>query len=43
VAEGTHNGQPRGLLTVIDEFTRESLTIQVGRRLTAEDAQESLS
>jgi putative transposase len=34
--ERTVNGQKLRLLTVTDEFTRESLAIEVGRRLPAE-------
>jgi putative transposase len=29
VAERTHNGRPLGMLTVIDEYTRECLAIRV--------------
>jgi putative transposase len=33
----THDGRAFRMLTVIDEFTRESLTIEVGRRLRSDD------
>ena len=33
----THNGVPFRILNVIDEFTRECLTVHVGRRLTHQD------
>jgi len=42
-ADRTHNGRPLRMLTVIDEYTRECLATRVGRRLTAEDAQECLT
>ena len=37
VFDRTHNGRPLKLLTVVDEHTRESLAIEVGRRLTSKD------
>jgi len=43
VACRTHEGRPLRLLTVIDEFTRESLAIEVSRRLTSEDVLECLT
>ena len=43
VASRTHEGRPLRLLTVIDEFTRESLAIEVSRRLTSEDVLECLT
>jgi transposase InsO family protein len=39
----TYNGAPFRLLTVIDEFTREALLIDVQRRLTHQDVLEALS
>ena len=37
VAARTHDGRPLKLLTVVDEYTRECLTIRVERRLTSHD------
>jgi putative transposase len=39
----THDGRPVRMLTVIDEFTRECLAIDVARRLTSEHVLERLS
>jgi transposase InsO family protein len=39
----TSDGRPRRLLTVLDEFTRECLAIDVGRRLTSDDVLERLA
>jgi putative transposase len=39
----THDGRSFRMLTVIDEFTRECLAIDVARRLTSEDVLERLS
>ena len=39
----THDGRPLRFLTLIDEFTRECLAIDVSRRLTSEDVLERLS
>jgi len=36
VADGTVNGRRLKLLTIVDEYTRESLAIAVGYRMTAE-------
>ena len=36
-AERTHDGRPLRMLAIVEEFTRESLAIDVGRRLTSED------
>jgi len=33
----THDGRPLRLLTIVDEYTRECLAIDVGRRLNSED------
>jgi transposase InsO family protein len=37
VVETTHDGRKLRLLTVVDEYTRECLTIRVERRMTAHD------
>ena len=37
VFDRTHNGRPLKMLTVVDEYSRESLAIEVGRRLTSRD------
>jgi putative transposase len=37
VFDRTHNGRGLKLLTVVDEFSRESLAIEVGRKLTSRD------
>jgi putative transposase len=39
----THDGQAFRMLTVIDEFTRECLAIDVARKLSSEDVLERLS
>lgn len=39
----THDGRPLRMLTLIDEFTRECLAIDVARRLDSEDVLERLS
>ena len=39
----THDGRPLRMLTLIDEFTRECLAIDVARRMTSEDVLERLS
>jgi putative transposase len=43
VQSRTHAGRSFRLLTVLDEYTRECLTIDVARRLTSEDVLERLS
>jgi transposase InsO family protein len=43
VYERTHDGRPLRILTIIDEYTRESLAISVGRRVTSESVIEQLS
>ena len=43
VADRTSDGRAVRMLTVIDEFTRECLAIDVARRLTSEDVLERLS
>jgi transposase InsO family protein len=42
VADRTHDGRPLRLLTVIDEFSRECLAIEVQRRLTSNDVLDVL-
>jgi putative transposase len=37
VFDRTHNGRPLKMLTVVDESSRESLAIEVARRLTSKD------
>jgi putative transposase len=37
VFDRTHNGRPLKMLTVVDEYGRESLAIEVDRRLTSRD------
>ena len=39
----THDGRPFRLLTLVDEFTRECLAIDVARRLRSDDVLERLS
>jgi transposase InsO family protein len=39
----THDGRPLRLLTLVDEFTRECLAIDVARRLSSEDVLERLA
>jgi transposase InsO family protein len=36
----THDGRPVRMLTILDEYTRECLAIDVARRLTSEDVLE---
>jgi transposase InsO family protein len=43
VQDRTHDGRAFRMLTVVDEFTRECLAIDVGRRVTSEDVLERLS
>jgi len=43
VAERTRNGKPLRMLTLIDEYTRESLAIRVDRSLKAYDVIEQLA
>lgn len=37
VFDRTHNGRPLKMLTVVDEYSRENLAIEVARRLTSKD------
>jgi transposase InsO family protein len=39
----THDGVPFKLLTIVDEFTRECLAIDVARKLTSDDVLERLA
>jgi len=43
VADRPANGHPIRMLTLVDEFTRECLAIDVAKRLTSEDVLERLS
>jgi putative transposase len=43
VMERTQDGRPLKMLTVVDEYTRESLAIAVRRRLTSREGQEVFS
>jgi transposase InsO family protein len=43
VTARTHDGQPFKMLTLVDEYTRESLAIDVARRLRSDDVLERLS
>jgi transposase InsO family protein len=42
VADRTHDGRPIRMLTVIDEYTRECLAIEVQRRLSSQDVLDVL-
>jgi transposase InsO family protein len=43
VADRTHEGRIYRMLTIVDEFTRESLMIKVARRLNSSDVIEALA
>lgn len=43
VSARTHDGLPLRLLVILDEFTRECLSIDVARRLTSDDVLERLA
>jgi transposase InsO family protein len=43
VEDRTHDGRKLRILTVVDEFTRECLAIDVGRRMTSDDVLERLT
>lgn len=43
VHERTHDGRKLRLLVIVDEYTRECLSIDVGRKMTAEDVLERLA
>jgi transposase InsO family protein len=42
VFDRTHDGRPLRMLTLVDEYTRECLAIDVGRRLDSEDVLDRL-
>jgi hypothetical protein len=42
MAARTSAGRPLRILTIRDEYSRECLAIQVGRRLTGEDVLERM-
>ena len=42
ISDQTVNGKPLKLLTLLDEFTRESLAIEIGRSIKAKDVIEVL-
>ena len=43
VHDRTHNGRPLKILTVIDEYTRECLSLRIERRMTSEQVLEMLA
>jgi len=43
VTDRTHDGRPFRLLTLVDEYTRECLSIDVARRMNSDDVLERLS
>ncbi|MBT8396642.1 MAG: transposase family protein [Gemmatimonadetes bacterium] len=43
VADRTHDGRPFRMLTVIDEHSRECLSIEVDRKLNSDDVLETLT
>ncbi len=43
VHDRTHDGRPLRMLTLVDEYTRECLAIDVARRMTSEDVMERLT
>ena len=43
VADRTHDGRPLRMLTVIDEYSRECLAIEVARKLNSDDVLETLT
>ena len=43
VFDRTQDGRPLRMLTTVDEYTRECLLIDVGRRLSSENVLERLS
>ena len=43
VADRTHDGRPFRLLTLVDEYTRECLSIDVARKMNSDDVLERLS
>ncbi len=43
VHDRTHNGRPLKILTLVDEYTRECLTLKVDRSITSEDVIDTLA
>lgn len=43
VYDRTHDGRPLRMLTLVDEYTRECLAIDVARRMTSEEVLERLT
>ena len=43
VAERTHEGRPFKILSVVDEYTRECLALEVARRITSEEVLDCLA
>jgi putative transposase len=43
VSAATHDGRSIRMLTLIDEYTRESLAVRVGRRLRSLDVIETVA
>ena len=43
VHERTHDGRALRMLTIVDEYTRECLAIEVGRKLNSEDVLQQLA
>jgi transposase InsO family protein len=43
VFDRTHDGRPLRMLVVVDEYTRECLSMDVGRRISSEDVLERLT
>ena len=43
VSARTHDGRPLRMLTIVDEFTRECMAIDVARRMNSEDVLERLT
>jgi len=43
VADRTHDGRPYRILTLVDEYTRESLAMPAARRLNSEDVLQTLA
>jgi transposase InsO family protein len=43
IEDRTHDGRKLRMLTIVDEYTRECLSIDVGRRLSSEDVLERLA
>src|SRR5271169_6852098 len=43
VSAATHNGRSQRMLTLIDDYTRESLAIRVARQLNSHDVIDTLA